>query len=60
MRNDNLDLGAIISDAYRQRNQLVGDMIAAGLQRAVARIRAIFKKPAASRPSPEAAQRFCW
>lgn len=60
MRNDNLDLGAVISDARRLHNQAVGDMIATGLQRTAARIRAAFRKPAAKRPSPEPAQRFCW
>ncbi|CAL96235.1 hypothetical protein [Azoarcus olearius] len=36
MHNDSLDYSALISGAYRQRNQVVGDMIAAACHRIAA------------------------
>lgn len=59
MRNDSLDYGNLIRDAYRARNQVVGDMIAAAFRRAASRL-GLMKKTNVARPAVDPAQRFCW
>lgn len=61
MPNDTLAIGALISHAYRQRNQTVGAMIAAAWARVIHRSgRPLPQRKQRARVELEPAQRIWW
>lgn len=60
MRNDTLATGALISHAYRQRNQMVGAMIAAAWERVIRRFGPASAHKRKARVELEPAQRIWW